>query len=154
MSLADGYARREPGGKYDGNLLEVIYAVNCLDRPESNDLASYEKAAKDFSTTAPTWGPFLAWGSLPCGVWPVTGGTPPHRISAEGSSTIVVVGTTRDPATIYEWSQRLRDQLSDAVLVSRDGDGHTAYRRGNACIDAALDAYYVQGTTPKDGLEC
>ena len=51
----------------------------------------------------------------------------PHKISAEGSDPIVVVGTTRDPATIYEWSKRLRDQLANAVLVSLDGDGHTAY---------------------------
>ncbi|MEO6998764.1 MAG: alpha/beta hydrolase [Terracoccus sp.] len=154
MRLADQYADRDPGGKYTGNLLEVIYAVNCLDRPDSPNLAAYEQYAKDFSKTAPTWGPFLAWGALPCGVWPVKGGTPPHTISAEGSNTIVVVGTTRDPATIYAWSKRLRDQLSNAVLVSRDGDGHTAYRRGNACVDSAIDLYYVQGVTPKDGLKC
>lgn len=154
MALADRYADRRPGGKYSGNLLEVINAVSCLDRPDSPDLATYEQYAKDFSKTAPTWGPFLAWSALPCGVWPVKGGTPPHTIAAQGSNTIVVVGTTRDPATIYEWSKRLRDQLSNAVLVSRDGDGHTAYRNGNACIDDSLDAFYVQGTIPEDGLEC
>lgn len=155
MGLADGYARRQPGGKYTSNLLEVINAVSCLDRPDSPDLSTYERYAKDFSKTAPTWGPFLAWSALPCGVWPVKGGTPPHKISAPGSATIVVVGTTRDPATIYEWSKRLRDQLSNAVLVTRDGDGHTAYRSGNnLCVDNAIDAYYVQGTVPKDGLTC
>ena len=154
MKLADQYAYRAPGGKYTGNLLEVIYAVNCLDRPDSPDLSAYEQYAKEFSQTAPTWGPFLAWSALPCGVWPVKGNEPPHTISAEGSNTIVVVGTTRDPATIYAWSKRLRDQLSNAVLVSRDGDGHTAYRRGNACVDSAIDLYYVQGVTPKDGLKC
>ncbi|MEP7333355.1 MAG: alpha/beta hydrolase [Terracoccus sp.] len=154
MKLADQYAYRAPGGNYTNNLLEVIYAVNCLDRPDSPDLSTYEQYAKDFAQTAPTWGAFLAWGALPCGVWPVKGGEPPHTISAEGSNTIVVVGTTRDPATIYEWSKRLRDQLSNAVLISRDGDGHTAYRRGNACVDSAIDSYYVQGITPKDGLKC
>lgn len=161
MALANTYADREPGGGYTGNMMEVIYAVNCLDRPDSPDLATYRHNAAEFTKRAPTWGSFLAWGSLPCGSWPVkaeaTPGSPPvgpHKISAEGSETIVVVGTTRDPATIYEWSKRLRDQLSNASLISFDGDGHTAYRRSNDCVDNAIDAYYVQGKVPKDGLKC
>ncbi|EWT03608.1 proteinase [Intrasporangium oryzae NRRL B-24470] len=154
MSLADSYTHRNPNGTYSDNLMESIYAVNCLDRPDSPDLSSYEANAKKFSVVAPTWGPFLAWGQVPCGVWPVKGGAPPHTVSAAGSNTIVVVGTTRDPATPYEWSKRLRDQLSNAVLVTWNGDGHTAYGRSNDCIDNAIDAWYVQGQAPKDGLTC
>ncbi|MDC5696278.1 alpha/beta hydrolase [Intrasporangium calvum] len=154
MALANSYADRAPGGGYSGNMMEAIFAVNCLDRPDSPDLATYEGYEKDFAEVAPTWGPFLAWGSLACGVWPVKGDNPPHRITAEGSNPIVVVGTTRDPATIYEWSKQLRDQLANAVLVSLDGDGHTAYTRGSQCIDDALDAYFVKGTVPQDGLTC
>ncbi|HET9631330.1 MAG TPA: alpha/beta hydrolase [Terrabacter sp.] len=154
MQLADAYAERRPGGGYDGNLMESIYAVNCLDRPDSPNLSAYEKYAKDFSAKAPTWGANLAWGALPCGVWPVKSTDLPHKISAPGSNPIVVVGTTRDPATIYEWSKRLRDQLDNAVLVSFDGDGHTAYGRSNTCVDSAIDDYYVQGRVPKDGLRC
>ncbi|MDN5791243.1 MAG: alpha/beta hydrolase [Micrococcales bacterium] len=154
MQLADAYARRTRGGTYTSNIMEVIYAVNCLDRPDSPDLSTYRRQAKQFEKVAPTWGEFLAWGSVTCGVWPVKGGPGPHTIAAKGAGPIVVVGTTRDPATIYEWSVRLRDQLSDAVLVTYDGDGHTAYRRSNDCVDDAIDAYYVQGTVPKDGLTC
>ena len=104
MQLADAYADRRPGGGYDGNLMESIYAVNCLDRPDSPDLSAYETYAKDFSAKAPTWGANLAWGALPCGVWPVKSAVGPHTVTAPGSDPIVVVGTTRDPATIYEWS--------------------------------------------------
>ncbi len=154
MALADSYADRKAGGGYTGNIMEAIFAVNCLDRPDSPDLATYEANAKAFTAVAPTWGRFLAWGSLPCGVWPVTGGAPPHTVSAKGSNPIVVVGTTRDPATIYEWSVRLRNQLANAALISFDGDGHTAYTRSNSCVDDAIDRYYVQGVTPKDGLRC
>jgi pimeloyl-ACP methyl ester carboxylesterase len=154
MQLADAYAQRRPGGGYDGNLLEALNAVNCLDRPDSPDLSAYEQYAKDFTKVAPTWGANLAWGLLPCGVWPDKSSDQPHEVHAPGSDTIVVVGTTRDPATIYEWSKRLRDQLDNAVLVSYDGDGHTAYRRSNDCVDSAIDAYYVQGRAPQDGLTC
>ncbi len=154
MAFANAYARRQTSGTYDSNIMEVMPAVNCLDRPDSPDLATYENYANEFTEVAPTWGETLAWGAVPCGVWPVRTGSGPHKISAAGSGPIVVVGTTRDPATIYEWSKRLKDQLSNSVLVSYDGDGHTAYGRSNDCIDTAIDAYYVQGRVPADGLTC
>jgi len=154
MQLADGYASRHPGGGYDGNLLEAINAVNCLDRPDSPDLSAYEGYAKEFAKTAPTWGATLAWGALPCGIWPAKSTDRPHEVRAPGADPIVVIGTTRDPATIYEWSKRLADQLENASLITFDGDGHTAYRRSNACVDSAVDAYFVQGRVPKDGLTC
>ena len=49
---------------------------------------------------------------------------------------------------------RLHDQLADASLITFDGDGHTAYTRSNKCVDGAVDAYYLEGTVPKDGLRC
>lgn len=154
MELANQYADRTAAGTYEDNIMEVIYAVNCLDRPDTADLATVQKNADAFAKVAPTWGRFLAWGSVPCGVWPVQSGRTPKTISAAGSGPIVVVGTTRDPATIYEWSVRLRNQLSNASLVTYEGDGHTAYRRSNSCVDNAIDAYYVRGDVPRDGLTC
>jgi pimeloyl-ACP methyl ester carboxylesterase len=154
MDLADMYADRTSGGTFTGNLMEVIYAVNCLDKPDTADLPTVEANADAFAKVAPTWGRMLAWGSVPCGVWPVQSGKVPHKVTADGSGPIVVVGTIRDPATIYEWSVQLRNQLSNAVLITYDGDGHTAYTRSNACVDNPINAYYVNGTVPKDGLKC
>ncbi len=154
MHLADRYADRSPGGDYAGNIMEVIYAVNCLDKPESADVAEHRRLAEDAESEAPTWGPFLMWSSLPCGFWPVEPTGAPEAISASGADPIVVIGTTRDPATPYEWAVRLRDQLDDAALISYDGDGHTAYTRSNACVDDAVDDYLLDGTVPEDGLRC
>lgn len=154
MELANQYADRTSSGKYSGNIMEVIYAVNCLDRPDTADVTIVEKNGEAFAKVAPTWGRFLAWGSVPCGVWPIQSGTTPAKITAAGSGPIVVVGTTRDPATIYEWSVRLKNELANAVLLTFDGDGHTAYTRSNACIDRPIDDYYVKGTVPTDGLKC
>ncbi len=157
MKLADQYAHRNQNGAYADNLLEAFYAISCLDNPDSADPAVYAQRAKDNAEVAPTWGPLLAWGSLACGQWPVKAaeaGVGPHKISAEGSGPIVVVGTTRDPATPYEWSVRLRDQLSNASLLTFDGDGHTAYARSNRCVDGAINDYYTDGTIPKDNTRC
>ena len=154
MRLADGYAHRKPGGGYDNSFMEPFYAVSCLDRPDSPRVADYEKAEQNSLATAPTWGPYLVWNSLPCGFWPVKATNPPHKISAEGSALIVVVGTTRDPATPYEWSVKLHDELANSTLITFDGDGHTAYTRSNSCVDKAIDAYYVKGTAPPADLKC
>ena len=157
MGLANAYAHRTPGGGYTSNMLEVIYAVNCLDKPESDSVAEHAAAAGAAAAAAPTWGPVRKWSSLTCGGWPVAterSSQPPARIAAEGAPPIVVVGTTRDPATPYEWSVRLRDQLAKASLITYDGDGHTAYTRSNACVDKPIDEFYVKGTVPQDGLKC
>jgi pimeloyl-ACP methyl ester carboxylesterase len=154
MQLADQYADRNPGGQYAGNIMEVIYAVNCLDKADSSDLAARKALADASEKEAPTWGPYLMWSSLPCGVWPVEATGAPEKVSAQGADPIVVIGTTRDPATPYEWAVRLRKQLAKAALITFDGDGHTAYSRSNTCVDRAVDAYYLEGTLPEDGLRC
>ncbi|MCW2791293.1 MAG: tripeptidyl-peptidase Serine peptidase family, partial [Nocardioides sp.] len=77
-----------------------------------------------------------------------------RTIRAAGAAPIVVIGTTRDPATPYAGAVHLARQLESGVLVSRDGDGHTAYNTGNACIDDAVERYLIVGTVPRDGLSC
>ena len=154
LALADAYTERGPDGSYPSNQNTVIYAVNCLDRPEKGGLAQVQRTVKEFTAQAPTWGAFLAWSELPCDYWPVTGTSAPGPISASGSGPIVVVGTTRDPATPYEWAVNLSKQLAQGHLVTYDGDGHTAYLRGSRCVDKAVDAYLLRGTVPKTNLRC
>jgi len=154
MKLAESYADRSSKGTYDGNLMQVIYAVNCLDRSDSTDLAHYESEARSLSAKAPTWGPFLAWSTVPCGYWPAPANNAPKKITAAGSGPIVVVGTTRDPATPYKWAQGLASELENGHLITFDGDGHTAYTRSNSCVDDAVDAFLLKGRVPPGGLKC
>jgi hypothetical protein len=45
-------------------------------------------------------------------------------------------------------------QLGSAVLLTYNGDGHTAYGRGSSCINTAVDAYLTRGTVPGSGTVC
>ncbi|QFR02850.1 alpha/beta hydrolase [Streptomyces phaeolivaceus] len=154
LALSDSYFERAPDGTYS-NLMYANAAVNCLDLPAAYDTPEeVERALPAFEKASPVFGRALAWASLNCAYWPVrpTGG--PHRIEAKGAAPIVVVGTTRDPATPYRWAQALASQLSSARLLTYDGDGHTAYGRGSACVDSAINAYLLRGTPPTDGKRC
>lgn len=154
LQLADVYTERRSDGGYPTNQNTVIYAINCLDRSDTDGLAEVKATVTQFTAQAPTWGAFLAWSELPCSYWPAQGTFAPGPITASGSGPIVVVGTTRDPATPYQWAVGLSEQLADGHLITYDGDGHTAYLRGSRCVDKAVDAYLVKGSVPKTGLRC
>ncbi len=154
LLLADLYNDRGPGGRYTSNTSEAIYAVNCLDRPESSDLATMRADAEEVAKVSPVFGGFIVWSNLPCRTWPAPAEGAPAPLAAEGAAPIVVVGTTRDPATPYESAQALAEQLDSGHLLTYEGDGHTAYRRGSDCLDAAVDAYLLDGTVPADGARC
>ena len=154
LTLADYYTDRGPGGHYTTNGLEAQYAVNCLDRAETRSLEEQRAQAQELDSRSPVFGAFIAWGNLPCLGWPVPATTEPAPATAEGSRPILVVGTTRDPATPYEWAQTVAGTLDSGRLLTYEGDGHTAYRRGDDCIDRAVDAYLLRGELPPEGTRC
>ncbi|GAA2581986.1 alpha/beta hydrolase [Streptomyces lienomycini] len=154
LILSDSYYEREADGGYS-NLMFANAAVNCLDLPAAfSSPDEVREALPDFEKASPVFGEGLAWSSLNCAYWPVKPTGEPHRIEAAGATPIVVVGTTRDPATPYRWAEALSDQLSTGHLLTYEGDGHTAYGRGSACIDSAINTYLLSGTAPDDGKRC
>ena len=141
-------------GEYQDNSTEAFIAVNCLDYPASDDPAQWSADASRTAQAAPVIGPYLAWGEQLCLSWPAYGLRTLAPVSAEGSAPIVVIGTTGDPATPYHWAVELADQLSNARLITYEGEGHTAYNKGVACVDDAVDAYLIQGVIPPRELLC
>lgn len=154
LSLSDSYYERDADGRY-ANLMFANAAVNCLDLPAAFSRPDQvEKALPSFEKMSPVFGEGLAWASLNCAYWPVKPTGEPHRIEAKGAAPILVVGTTRDPATPYPWAQGLASQLSSATLLTYVGDGHTAYGRGSDCIDSTINRYLLKGTPVTKGKRC
>ncbi|WP_248959972.1 alpha/beta hydrolase [Sphaerisporangium perillae] len=153
LRLADILIDRRQDGTYS-NQTEANMAINCVDHPYPKKTSVYEEAARAAQKESPHFGAYVMWGSLPCEYWPVQPTGTDKPLKATGAPPILVVGTQRDPATPYEWAKSLASELSSGVLLSYDGDGHTAYRTGSTCVDEAVDRYLISLTTPKNGTLC
>lgn len=147
LALSDDYLERTDRGY--ANVTEANFAVNCVDRPWPRTDAPYLELAKRIGRSYPRFGPAIALSGLGCTTWPVPPAGTPHAVSGAGSPPVVVIGTTRDPATPYTWAQALARQLARGVLLTHEGDGHTVYRLGApACIVDPVDAYLVSLRVP------
>ncbi|MBS45388.1 MAG: peptidase S33 family protein [Nocardioides sp.] len=154
LLLADLYASRNPDGSYADNSLEAFIAISCLDDPSVVDPAEVPAEVPAFEDASQTFGETFAWGLVGCYGIDVEASEPTPTITAEGAAPIIVIGTTRDPATPYEEAVALAAQLDSGVLVTRDGDGHTGYNKGNACVDDAVETYLLGGDAPGSDLDC
>jgi len=144
--LADAYFHEANG--------EAFLAISCLDARDRPTVADVEAVEAKFARVSPVFGRPLAWGSLGCSDWPIEATHPQVDIDADTSEPILIVGTTGDPATPYESAKDLAKQLSSSVLVTKVGDGHTAYASGDDCVDDIVDHYLLSGKPPAKGTVC
>lgn len=154
--LADYYYSRDADGSYADNSLEAFLAIYCVDYPVETDpavLAQQEVLLQQASPT--TYRNFPPTGDLTCINWPyqyVGPGIEP--LTGKGAPPVLVVATTGDPATPYEWGVALAEQLESAQLITFNGEGHTAYGQGNACITSTVDDYFIEGIVPAQDPNC
>ena len=152
--LADYYNARNANGTYRDNSTEAFLAINCLDYRNEVTPESMRAEAKLLAEAAPLFGPAMSWGGTLCEVWPYPSERDRVAIHAPGSSDILVIGTTNDPATPYVWAVALADQLENGHLVTFEGEGHTAYGGNSTCIDETVDAYFIDGAVPASDPRC
>lgn len=152
LALVDRQTGRQADGTYD-NSADAQVMVNCADQSDRPTAEQAASAAADISAAAPTFGPFLSTGLTGCDDWPEPAEpTPPP--SADGAPPILVIGTVGDPATPYEWAEQMSGALAGSVLLTYEGDGHTAFLRGGQCVEDAVVTYLVDLTPPAAGTRC
>ncbi len=152
LLIADPYRGRKPNGSYSNE--QDAYTANiCLDYQAPTDVATYTAWAKRLQATAPHFAKLVAYNDLSCAFWPVPAERTPGPVSAPGAPPIVVVGTTGDPATPYPWAVALARELDTGVLITHEGEGHTAFQ-SSTCVQRNVDLYLVDLTVPKKGLTC
>lgn len=146
--------RDTASGEFSDNSLEARWAINCIDFPSDIDEDAVEANDARLNEDAPTFAPYFEGGSTLCAEWPHTADEVPGPFVAEGSNPIVVIGTTGDPATPYQSSVNLAEQLDNGSLITWEGEGHTAYGSAGSCVDDAVDNFLINGEVPEDGLTC
>ncbi|HMC08652.1 MAG TPA: alpha/beta hydrolase, partial [Actinomycetota bacterium] len=127
---------------------------NCVDSTYPTNLADYKAEATRVAQQAPIFGASLVWGSLVCAYWPVPPVIQPGPLHAAGAPPILVIGTTADPATPYQWAQALASQLEKGVLLTHVGDGHTSLGTGSGCVDGAVTSYLITLAPPAKDSVC
>ncbi len=152
LAMADYSAERDEDGNYPEDE-GAFRLIDCLDYQVTLDRTAIEDAADALVAENELFGPFFGYGEVGCATLPFQSTAERDPITAPGTPPIVVIGTTRDPATPYDWAVSLADQLESGVLLSYDGDGHTAYGSDD-CIDTPVDEFLVNGVVPDDGLSC
>jgi len=156
---ADYYNSRNSDGTYASNSVDVYQAVTCVDGDFVDDPATTLERIAEIDAAAPTIGKFFTYDDYAvldvlCTHWPVAASSPPTVYDAEGAPPILVIGTTNDPATPYAQAVSVATQLSSGVLISYEGEGHTIYNQGVACVDDTVNAYFVAATVPGSDPKC
>ncbi|ASW57527.1 alpha/beta hydrolase [Plantactinospora sp. KBS50] len=151
LELADRYADRDASGHYS-NQFDANLVINCADEAQRPTVDQARDLLPRWRSAYPLFGPPLATGLLSCAEWPAPADPYPTG-RADGAAPILVVGTTGDPATPYEQTQRLADMLGVGRVLTWEGEGHTAYPQ-TTCITGAVDAYLIEGTLPPVGKRC
>jgi pimeloyl-ACP methyl ester carboxylesterase len=155
LLLADEYYHRDAAGHYQ-NVQDASVAIRCVDSVYPTDPAVWADTDRQIREVAPfvRYGTFTGFAPRDvCAFWPVPPTSSPHPATSPGPGKVVVVSTTRDPATPYQAGVDLARQMG-ASLITFDGTQHTVVFRGNACVDPAVVAFLIDLTLPSDGLRC
>ena len=155
LMLADQYNDRSEDGTYSTNVLAANYAISCLDSRSSTNIFSMRRQNSALLEAAPTLGRYWQFGALRCESWPFEMKQSPVSYKATGAPTILVVGTTGDPATPYAQAQALAGEiLDDAFLLTYNGEGHTIYGQQVDCVDDIVDEFFLTAKLPDTDPNC
>ncbi|HEX8509830.1 MAG TPA: alpha/beta hydrolase [Propionibacteriaceae bacterium] len=146
---------RRFGFPYD-NTEEAYASITCTDSLNPRSASSWSAAAAAADRRAKYFGRLWAWASAPCasGTW-----TAKDEDAYRGPfnrrtlAPVLVVGSTRDPATNYSGAVRAAALLPNSRLLTSTNWGHTAYGTSE-CATNAIDNYLLKGTLPAKGKRC
>jgi pimeloyl-ACP methyl ester carboxylesterase len=152
FSLADSLSGRLDNGTYT-NEMDANVAIDCADTTSRFGADQVSALAHDWNEKYPLFGAGVAVGLYTCTPWKADRTPLPKRDAVDTPSPILLVGNTGDPVTPYPGAQDMARDLSDDVLLTWQGQGHTAYPK-TPCVTTAVDAYLIDGTVPPNGQTC
>ncbi|MCK1797065.1 alpha/beta hydrolase [Streptomyces sp. XM4193] len=142
------------GGPF-ATLQEPHTGVRCADWPDLGELSAHRAAARKITERGERLGSRAAYSALNCALWPAENkDRHTEALTAAGAPPILVVGGRLDNVSPHHWAEAMTERLEGAVLLTREGVGHTSYRSSGKCVDSAVDAALIHGKLPADGTVC
>lgn len=127
-------------------------AIQCLDwQPHETtlDAVLYKRQAAAWAGTHTRGLCQSLQVQMSCLGWAADRVDPPRRYNVSGTSNpVLLVNALWDPSTSYEWAVGVQTQIEGAVLVTRNGSGHTSYE-GAGEASRVMDRYLIDLTVPE-----
>jgi pimeloyl-ACP methyl ester carboxylesterase len=152
FALADEYNRRTNG--HYTNIADANTAITCNDSAPGPSDATIRATAASWAKRFPIFGRWDAPGLFQCQPWQPLRTVPPLPTARATADAVLVIGNLHDPATPYQGAKDLTRALGHAELLTWDGEGHTSFLQGSACVDTHVVNYLLAGTLPPPGTTC
>jgi hypothetical protein len=151
LALDDQYNERQADGTYT-NIEDANAAIACADETDRPSVPEARTLQPQWRASNPLFGGSAASSLAYCSLWKA----PPDKaikVTNNHAPTVLVVGTTGDPATPISGAQHLAKLLGSGDLLTWQGDGHTAYPK-TKCITTDVDQYLIDLKPPAQGTTC
>ncbi|MEB3367823.1 alpha/beta hydrolase [Saccharopolyspora sp. S2-29] len=156
LRLPSGKHRFDGVGEAEEAYVDDSYfAVNCTDKPIPKKPGLVPAVAAQWEAESPTFGRTQAFSDVAgCSEWPPTS-PDVHRgpWAHQAANPVLLFGNFYDPATQYEFSQRMEKELGNARLVSVDSFGHCILG-DSSCADTRAADYLINLRVPQPGEVC
>ncbi|MET9882047.1 alpha/beta hydrolase [Streptomyces sp. NPDC006430] len=130
-----------------------FFTVTCGDTPWNRDIGSWVKQSAEATRSYPLAGAReLTFASI-CASWPRSK-APRIEVTGEGLPPVLMLNSKNDPATYYEAAVRAHRGLAGSRLVTVEGGDHGQFQNHNACVDAHVEAYLLDGALPAGDTTC
>jgi pimeloyl-ACP methyl ester carboxylesterase len=98
---------------------------------------------------------FVAESVALCASWPAADPPEIRNVARQMATPILIVANDFDPNTPLVEARGLAHALGmEESLMRYEGGGHTAFFKGIACVDAAIETYLIERKTPAPGFSC
>ena len=144
--LATRYFGLRPDGSRELSV-EAQLATLCADQHRMVSVDAYRAALPELAAASPHFGPGNLLSHLPCAFWPPPASALP-RIGARGGPPVLVLANSGDPLTPHLWGERLAARFPQATRGDVESQAHTAYGRGDACVDGVVEGYLLAPAPP------
>lgn len=137
------------------SLVGPLWTITCNDAVTHPDGPATAALARSLAARYPLGGAEAVSNNLiGCPGWSGSAGAIAH-LSPTSAPTPLVIGNTGDPNTPYTSALHLTSAI-DGRLVTYVGYGHTWLLNGskNACMEAVVSKYFIDGVLPAKGTRC